>query len=305
MPAADKVVEISDSAVHLSVRHEQLVVRTESDTEVSVPLVETIALILSGRRATTTQPVLAGVMRNGGAILVCDNSYLPVGLMLPLGINSLQTERTLAQAQISVPRKKRLWQQIVKAKIIAQAAVLERTYGKDAGLRQLAKKVNSGDRSNVEGLAAQRYWPRLFNNVEFRRRREGGGPNKLLNYGYAVLRAAVGRSICAAGLHPSLGLHHHHRNNSWCLADDIMEPYRPIVDEIVVHWVDSHGYDCELTREAKSQLVGILTERLCSQGDSRTLIAWIEKTVASLVQAYLGKAGLILFPDGLFDGNTP
>ncbi|HMO15673.1 MAG TPA: type II CRISPR-associated endonuclease Cas1 [Pirellulaceae bacterium] len=303
MPAAERIVEISEAITHLSTRHEQLVVKRDSEAEISVPLNELATLILSGKRSTISQPLLSGIMRHGGSVVVCDNAYQPIGLMLPLNVHTLQTERIRAQCRSSLPRCKRLWQQIVKLKVLAQAGVLHRSTGNDAGLKHLATKVLSGDRTNIEGHAAQRYWPRVFSDPNFRRRREGGGANRLLNYGYAVLRAAVGRAICATGLHPSIGLHHRHRNNPWCLADDLMEPYRTVVDEAVVQWVENRGHDCPMNGETKTVLVSALTQRVQSGGETRTLFAWIERTASTLAQAYLEETDRIFYPEGLFSGH--
>lgn len=300
MTTVDRIVELSESATYASVRYEQLVVRQRDGTETTVPLAELVALVLGGQQVVATQAALAGVLRHGGCVVVCEQGHLPVGLMLPLAAHGLQTERMIAQAKVSLPRRKRLWQQIVRAKISAQAAALRRVQNNDYGLALMANRVQSGDRTNLEASAAQRYWPKIFGDPDFRRHRDGGGANRLLNYGYAILRAAVARALCATGLHPSLGLHHHHRNNPWCLADDLMEPYRPLVDEIVARWIVDHGRDCPIDREAKSALVSVLYQRLTSSGESRTLLSWIERSASSLASAYLGQTDRIFFPEGLF-----
>ena len=141
----------------------------------------------------------------------------------------------------------------------------------------------------------------LFDDLSFRRRREADDQNRLLNYGYAVLRAAVGRSVCGAGLHPSIGLHHHGRNNPWSLADDLMEPYRPLVDSAVVELVGIHGTDCPVDGQAKQSLVSVLTDRLSSEGESRSVFDWISRTASSLAQVFLGDADRLSFPRGLRD----
>lgn len=299
MPAAERVLDFSDSAAHLSLRYEQLVIRADDRGEITVPLAEIAAVILTSPRLTATQPALAGVMRHGGSVIVCDDCCQPAGMMLPLNANTTQTQRMLAQMRASVPTAKRLWKQIVQEKIRAQAAALIAAGRGDGGLCGLAARVRSGDSSNLEGQAAQRYWPLLFNDPSFRRRRDAENQNRLLNYGYAVLRAAVGRAICASGLHPSIGLHHHGRNNPWCLADDLMEPYRPLVDRAVVELVCEHGPDCSLDGTSKPRLVSVLTDRVSSGGEARSLFDWISRTAASLAQVFLGEADRLHYPDGL------
>jgi len=299
MPGAERIIDFSDAPAHLSLRHEQLVVRSDNDGETTVPMAEIAAVILTTSRVTTTQPALAGLMRHGGTVIVCDDSRQPAGMMLPLNVNTTQTQRMLAQVRASVPTGKRLWKQIIQEKIRSQAATLEAAGRDSAGLRELAKRVRSGDPQNLEAQASQRYWPRLFDDPNFRRRRIAEDQNRLLNYGYAVLRAAVGRAICASGLHPSIGIHHHGRNNPWCLADDLMEPYRPLIDRAVVELVAHFGSDCPLDGAAKSRLVSVLTDRLASDNESRTVFDWISRTAASLAQVFLGEADRLQYPDAL------
>jgi CRISPR-associated protein Cas1 len=218
-------------------------------------------------------------MRHGGSVVVCDDGYMPVGMMLPLGANALQTQRIRTQLDASLPLRKRLWKGIVQDKIRAQALTLELREGADAGLRALAARVQSGDRQNAESTAAQRYWPRLFGDPLFRRRREAPDQNRLLNYGYAVVRAAVGRSICATGLHASVALHHRHRENAWALADDLIEPYRTLVDDEVAEIVGSFGGDVALDPTIKRRLIGVLHERIYGgPSESRTALDWIGRT---------------------------
>lgn len=304
MPAAERIVDLSDAKAHLSMRYEQLVIRAD-ENEVTVPLAEIASVILTSPRVTATQPALAGVMRHGGSVIVCDESHQPAGLMLPLHANSTQTQRMLAQMRASVPTGKRLWKQIVQEKVRSQAVTLIVAGRGDGGLPALVPLVRSGDPSNIEGRAAQRYWPLLFNDPDFRRRREAEDQNRLLNYGYAVLRAAVGRSICASGLHPSIGVHHHGRNNPWCLADDLMEPYRPLIDSAVAELVAEYGSDCPLDGESKARLVTVLTDRIDSEGEGRTVFDWISRTTASLAQVFLGETDGLFYPDGLRHAPDP
>lgn len=294
------MLDLASTPARLSLSHERLIVEREGELDVAIALRDTALTIVSHPRVSCTVAALAGLMRHGGSLVVCDESQSPVGMMLPLGVNNEQTKRVLAQAAASRPTMKRLWQQIVRAKVHAQAYTLEVRTGGDGGLRGLATEVRSGDPSNVEGRAAQRYWPLLFNDGGFRRRREAPDQNRLLNYGYAVLRAAVGRAICAAGLHPSLGVHHQGRNNPWVLADDLMEPYRPVVDDEVAAIVGEWGGDIALGPEIKARLIGVLHLRLWSEGESRTVLDWVGRTAASVAQVFLGERRLAFFPEGLW-----
>lgn len=299
MPGDERILDVSETAAHLSVRNEQLLVRPEGAEPVSIPLADLAVIVLSHRAVTCSLAALSGIMRHGGSVVVCDETFLPCGLMLPLGINGEQTRRVLAQASASRPLHKRLWKQIVRIKILAQAAVLMEHHSISAGLEELARQVRSGDPENMEGQAAQRYWPLLFPETLFRRRFDADDQNRLLNYGYAVLRSAVGRAVCAAGLHPSLGIHHHGRTNSWCLVDDLMEPYRPMVDSEVVRIVGEWGPDAPLDRSIKQRLIGVLHQRLEHDGESRTCLDWISRSAVSLAGVYLGRRQQLIFPKGL------
>lgn len=238
-------------------------------------------------------------MEHGGAVIACNERYLPVGLMLPTTGHSTQTERFAAQAAASRPTRKRLWRRVVRAKIRAQAALLAELRGDDFGLAAMIPQVRSGDPDNVEAQAARRYWPALFDDPEFMRRFDGDDQNRFLNYGYAVLRAVVGRAICGAGLHPSLGLHHHNRYDAFCLADDLMEPYRPLVDAAVFEHVAAHGRDAALDRLGKQAILAAVISAYRADGEVRTLFDWVGRTVGSLVRAFLGGEPRLFFPRGL------
>jgi len=308
MPGDERVIDFAQDPAHLSLSLERMVIRRDGCEEAVIPLADAAVAVVSHPRVTCTGALLAGLMRSGGSMVVCDETHAPVGLMLPLGVNAEQTRRTLAQARAGRPLAKRLWRGIVRAKIRAQAHTLELHTGDDAGLRALAPRVRSGDPENVESTAAQRYWPRLFRNPMFRRRREAPDQNRLLNYGYAVLRAAVGRAVCAAGLHPSLSVHHHGRNNAFALADDLMEPYRALVDDEVAEIVASLGADLPPDGVTKPRLIGVLHARLWdpaggAPGEHRTVLDWIGRTAASLAQVYLADEGApreIFYPQGLW-----
>jgi CRISPR-associated protein Cas1 len=230
-------------------------------------------------------------------VVLCDGCHNPAGLLLPLVGHTTQQERFEAQAAAGLPLKKRIWGQIVRSKVERQGAVLLQAYGGDAGLGAMSRRVRSGDPGNSEALAAQRYWPRLFGDPAFRRRRDGAGPNALLNYGYAVLRAAVARAICASGLHPSLGLHHCNRYDPFCLADDLMEPFRPVVDTVVLSIVRERGAATPVDRESKIDILSVLSGRFDANGERRTLFDWLSCSAASLARIYSGSRENLDLPE--------
>lgn len=302
MPGDERIIDVSMSPASLSVATERIRVRIPDREDAFIPLSETAVVVLGHLGATCSGAVLAGVMRHGGAVVVCDATHLPVGLMLPLGANTLQTQRIRAQVAAGLPLRKQLWKGIVQAKIRAQAHTLEQRTGSDAGLRALAMRVRSGDAGNTESTAAQRYWPRIFGDPMFRRRREAPDQNRLLNYGYAVVRAAVGRAICAAGLHASIALHHRHRENAWALADDLIEPYRTLVDDEVAEIVGESGGDLALGPTVKARLIGVLHERIWdgSAGERRTVLDWIGRSASSLASGFAREVDRVFFPEGLW-----
>lgn len=293
----EKIIDISTDPARLSVRHSQLVIERNDAQPVTVPLEELAVLVISHPAVLLSQPVMSGLCANGGVLIVCDAHRLPIGMMLPLQGHHLQSERFAQQADASLPVRKRAWQDLVQAKIRAQGRLLADLYGDDSGLRAMAERVRSGDADNLEGLASRRYWPALFANPAFRRNREGDDQNRLLNYGYAVLRAIVARAICAAGLHPSLGLHHHNRYDAFPLADDLMEPFRPVVDRAVVRFVAEHDGDTDLTPQAKAALISALMGRFDVQGEARTLFDAATRLVVSLAAMFAGDAKQLTIPD--------
>ncbi|MBE7559701.1 type II CRISPR-associated endonuclease Cas1 [bacterium] len=236
----DRILDISQRSAYLKVRYGQLLLDFAGEETVSVPLSDIAVLVVAHPQVTYTQAVLAGLAKAGGVFVGCDEDHVPALMLLPLQSNYVVVERFARQAEAAWPVKKRLWQQIVRAKVAAQGELL-RTLGRDAAAFDvLMDKVRSGDPSNVEAQASRRYWPALFGE-SFRRNREAADQNRLLNYGYAVLRATVARAVCAAGLHPALGLHHHNKYSGFPLADDLMEPFRPLVDRAVTPGAAARG----------------------------------------------------------------
>lgn len=294
----DKIIDITDSVVSLNVRCANLVVDCgENIGKTMVPLNEVAALVLSHQHVTVTNSVLAGIAASGGIVVVTDSKFQPSGMLLPLDAHYTQGERFRAQAGVAQPVQKRIWQQIVRSKIKAQAAVLKRLTNHDGGLPHLAGLVASGDTGNHEAQAAQRYWPVVFNNPHFRRNREADDQNRLLNYGYAVLRALTARAICAAGLHPALGVHHHNRYDPFALASDLMEPFRPLVDEAVARIVHTHGVDVVMGKEVKRELIKGVTGLIEAGGETRTIFSVLAKSSSSLAAVYSGEKKKLFLPE--------
>jgi len=293
----ERIIDLAEEPARLTVRNQCLVIARGEESEITVPLAETAALVVSNPRVSLTQAVLAGLAEAGGIVVICDSRYMPTAMLMPLEAHFAQGERFELQAQAPLPLCKRLWQSVVRAKIRAQARVLRELHGDDGGLVALAPKVRSGDPANVEAEASRRYWPLLFADPGFRRERFVEDQNRLLNYGYAVLRAIMARAVCAAGLHPSLGLHHHNRYDAFRLADDLMEPFRPIVDRMVAIYCEAHGPSAPLDKNAKAVLIGALMGRFAVEGEERTLFDIAARTAASLVAVFAGKRKTLTLPE--------
>jgi CRISP-associated protein Cas1 len=288
----DRVLDLSERPASLSVRNSLLSVRFGQEEPLTIPLSDLAVVIVSHPQVSYTHAVLSGLALAGAMFVTCDEKHLPVSMLLPLVTHSLQTERFSAQASLPLPVRKRLWQQIARSKILAQSRLLKQRTGSDAGLVGLASKVRSGDPVNLEARAARVYWQKVFGEIEFRRDREQDGLNACLNYGYAVLRAIVARAICGAGLHPSLSVHHHNRYDAFCLADDLMEPFRPVVDGVVAGLRDERGADVPLDRDSKRRILEKMLARFEWEGESRSLFDWLGSVAASLADAIeAGEAG--------------
>lgn len=296
---------------YLSVRLAQLEIRTpqtEKDDTSSdetadltvkrIPIEDIGVMILDNKQITITQGSLSALLDNNVAVITCDDYRMPSGLLLPLSGNTTQSERFRHQIEASLPLKKQLWQQTIQAKIYNQSSVLYRQRGVECGnMDAWAKQVKSGDSDNIEGRAAAYYWQNMFGHIKcFHRDREGVPPNNLLNYGYAILRAVVARSLVGSGLLPTLGIHHHNRYNAYCLADDIMEPYRPYVDRLVAGIVDSGADISTLTKDIKGKLLSIPVLDVVINGRRSPLMIAVGMTTASLYKCYSGELRKIAYP---------
>ena len=287
---------------YLSLKLKQLVVRLPQDDAVeqnekantrTIPIEDVGVIILDHKQITITQALLAELLDNNCAVITCDSRQLPVGLMLPLAGNTIQNERFRSQIDASLPLKKQLWQQTIEAKIRNQAAMLKYTTGEiHNNMLKWSESVRSGDVENMEARAAVYYWKTIFpDNPYFVRDHEGGGANALLNYGYAILRAIV-----ASGLLPTLGIHHHNRYNAYCLADDIMEPYRPYVDKVVVDILNEDP-EAEITTTTKIKLLNIPVTEVVIGGKRSPLMVAVSHTTSSLVKCFRGESRRLIYPE--------
>ncbi|MBI4822681.1 MAG: type II CRISPR-associated endonuclease Cas1 [Nitrospirae bacterium] len=292
----ERIIDISDGPARLSVRYSQIIIEQDGESH-SVPSSELVALIVSHPAVTYTHAVLSSICAGGGAFVLCDEKRLPTGMLLPIQANYVQAERLSVQTKASLPKKKQIWKQLIQAKISAQGRLLITRNGKDMGLMQIAKRVRSGDPHNLEAQASRRYWPALFGRV-FQRDPFREDQNRLLNYGYAILRAMTARSICAVGLHPSLGVHHHNRYDPFCLAEDVMEPFRPLIDGTVAGIVDEKGSNVPLNKETKAHLISaIVSKRFELDEEERSLFDVMARVSSSLLAVFKGDRCKLLLPE--------
>ena len=292
---------------YLSLKLKQMVVklpqkgdeeRDENELTRTVPIEDIGVVILDHKQITVTQALISALPDNNCALITCDSRQLPVGLMLPLAGNTVQNERFRLQLDASLPLKKQLWQQTIEAKIKNQAAMLKYTTGEiHNNMLKWSESVKSGDTGNMEARAAVYYWKTVFpDNPYFVRDHEGEGTNALLNYGYAILRAIVARALVASGLLPTLGIHHHNRYNAYCLADDIMEPYRPYVDKIVVD-ILSEDPEAEVITAVKIKLLNIPVTEVLIGGKRSPLMVAVSHTTSSLVKCFRGESRRLIYPE--------
>lgn len=297
---------------YLSLRNKQLVIKMpaversknvadiiRAESIVTKPIEDLGVVVLDHQQITITQGLLEALLENNVALITCNSRSMPVGLQLPLYGNTIQNERFRSQLDASKPLQKQLWQQTMKAKIENQACVLRNnTETETRCMFVWAESLKSGDPTNMEARAAVYYWKNLFLKecADFIREREGMPPNNLLNYGYAILRAVIARSLVCSGLLPTLGIHHHNRYNAYCLADDIMEPYRPYVDELVLEIMRSGIEYRELTTALKARLLNIPTLDVYINGKRSPLMVAATMTTASLAKCFSGEIRKIAYP---------
>lgn len=289
---------------YLSTRNDQLVINLPNAQRLdnqsnknTIPIEDIGIMITDHQQITITHSLLEKLVANNCAIITCNNSHHPHGLLLPLDGNSIQSERYRHQLSASLPLKKQMWQQTIKAKIENQAELLKRGCNVPVtNMEHWADSVTSGDSENHEARAAAYYWANLFSIENFRRGRDEDPPNNLLNYGYAILRAIVARGLVASGLLPTLGIHHQNRYNAYCLADDIMEPYRPFVDKTVLEIVRTQTQINEINKEIKWKLLSIPQLDVVINNKRSPLMVAVSQTTASVYSCFEGSSRKIAYP---------
>jgi len=300
-----RIVEISSARRHLGIRYGQLVIKSNGEELSRIPC-EDIGVLLVDHQATSyTHCVFTELLRKGAAVVLCGEDHHPAGMLLPIESNSLQTERFRRQIKAKEAVKKRLWQQIVRAKIRHQARILGKESDAYKALMALRQRVRSGDPENIEAQASRKYWGAYLQDIEaegldeerFRRDVSGRPPNNMLNYGYMVMRAAVARALCSAGLLPSLGIHHRNRYNAFCLADDVVEPFRGFVEAKVKTICVGEGVRDELDQRIKGLLLEVLYEEACIGGFKGPLMVGLHRTAASLQRCFAGEQKEVDLPE--------
>ena len=291
-----RIVEISRARTHLSIKYNQLIIKEEGRQVGSIPCEDIGVLLVDHSGVTYTHSVFTELLRNGAAVILCSGNHHPTGMLLPIESNTLQTERFRQQIEVKEPVKKRLWKQIVRAKIKHQAKLVGRDSDVYKSLMALRDRVRSGDPDNIEAQASRKFWPIYLQDEKFRRDINGTPPNNMLNYGYMVMRAAVARALCSAGLLPSLGIHHRNRYNAFCLADDMLEPFRGFVESKVREICEGEGAASELDQRIKARLLEVLYEPIVIAGFKGPLMVELHRTMASLQRCFAGEQRFIDFP---------
>jgi len=297
-----RTVEISTHGCYVHTKDEQLLIEKDGFKVGSVPIEDLGVLILDSPQLTITSSVMRSLAEQNVAVIFTDQKHLPSSLTIPFSVNSIQTKILNAQIETSLPTKKRLWAAMISAKIANQSRALEMCGQDGTGLKEIAARVKSGDPENLEAYAAKLYWRKLFGD-DFRRDRFAVDHNMLLNYGYAIVRAATARAIVGTGLHPSLGINHKNQYNPFPLADDLVEPLRPFVDvrifEIVRELVEAaNGDEPEITlgRERKARILSLLAEDCLFDGRKLPMLVALSNYTATVKQVMMGEAEKPLIP---------
>ena len=284
------------SPYRLTLKYDQLVAEPKNGGEARTVPVEDIGfVVLDHMQLSISLPLVEALMKNNAAVIYCNSKHHPQAMLLNLESHNTQSEIFRAQLNAGQSLRKSLWKQTVSAKIINQANLLKIKGESYKDLLVIAKTVKSGDPENKEGTAARIYWKRLVD-ANFVRDRFGDYPNNLLNYGYIVLRAAVARALTGSGLLPALGIHHRNRYNAYCLADDIMEPYRPFLDRLVLDMMVKYPDDLILEKEHKGELLKVLTTDVCMKKTRRPLMLALSQSTASLAKCFGGERKTINYP---------
>ena len=292
-----RIIEISQTKTYLSIKYGQLLIKRESEQISSIPCEDIGVLLVDHQGVTYTHSVFTELLRCGAAVVLCGGDHHPAGMLLPIESNSVQTERFRQQIEAKEPVKKRLWKQIVKAKIKHQAKLVGKDIDVYKTLMTLRDRVRSGDTDNIEAQAGRKFWPVYLQDTTFRRDINGAPPNNMLNYGYIVMRAAVARALCSAGLLPSLGIHHRNRYNAFCLADDLLEPFRGFVESKVRDIYSYIGPVDDLEQATKAKLLEVLYEEVNIAGFKGPMMVGLHRTMASLQRCFAGEQKKIDLPE--------
>lgn len=284
-------------AVCLSVRHKQLVIFSkETQEETLVPIEDIGFVIVENALVSLTIPLINELTDNNCALIFCNEKHLPFSMTMPLDCNEIQSQLFSAQINAKLPVKKNCWKQIVEYKIKNQGLVLKKYDLNFARLVDFSKCVKSGDSTNMESQAAKFYWDNLFGK-NWCRDRFGDFPNNYLNYGYAILRAVMARALVGSGLLPTLGIHHHNKYNAYCLADDLMEPYRPFIDDEVVEYISANPDDKEVGLEFKKRILKVLARDVKMENLTRPMMVALSMTSSSLADALSNESEKLKLPD--------
>ena len=292
---------------HLSVKNEQLVLKYKENASFSpdfdpkqdhsIPIEDIGMVIIDNSQITFTHNVCEQLIENNTAIVWCNAKHHPVGMTLPFAANDTLSEKTRYQIKATEPFKKQLWKQTIETKILNQAAVLGYFNLPNQDLVNMSKQVLSGDTTNLEGRAAAKYWDKMLEPFDTTRGRFEGAPNHFLNYGYAILRATVARNLVGSGLLPVLGINHRNKYNAYCLADDIMEPYRPIVDQYLFEYINTAEFiPEELGKAEKAHILNLVNIDIVIEGKKSPLMVAVQRTTASLMRCFMGESRKVSYP---------
>ena len=290
----ERIIEISLKA-KLNVKNKQLVVKSETQVE-TIPLEDIAVILLVDSQIVVTNYLLASCSENNISVIVCNSRKLPVSIIMPFSCNSLNAKFITMQSELSMQLKNKIWKQVIKAKLASQTVVLEKRDKNSAPVKAIRSRVKTGDSDNCEARAAAIYWKELFGK-QFVRDFNKPGINACLNYGYAIIRAVVARAIVGTGLHPTLGIHHHNQYDSYCLANDLMEPFRPLVDDVVFDMNHNKAIDKILTKENRHTLLNILNKRLLVADEYYPMFTALERYVSSIKQVMMKNQKQVFVPE--------
>ncbi len=293
---AMRIIEIKDIAARVRLKLGCIVVECDGVVKIAIPATEVGVLLLTNPAILCSAAAISEVANSGGVVVTCDSKWLPNGILLPINGNHIQTQRFRLQSEAKVPLKKQLWKAIIQRKVANQSEVLIRLFGEDFGLGNLVSCVKSGDITNVEARAAKRYWGSIFGMHGFRRSDDEAPQNHLLNYGYAVLRAIIARAICSTGLHPSLGIHHRNKYNAFCLADDLMEPFRPCVDLVIAKMLQASPTTSVEDTATRGQIISAITLKWKVGEEHRSIFDASTRLASSLVTSFTCKKAFLELP---------